>query len=63
MKELCFFNVFLLKKSKKNCLIHNYKYKKNEVLSVQLGKTLSFVKIVVKWGGVEEGLKFWSVVH
>ena len=31
---------------------------KTKVLSVQLGKTLSFVKFVVEWGGVEgEGVK------
>ena len=38
---------------------------KTKVLSVQLGKTLSFVKFVVEWGGVEEGgaVKLWIVVH
>ena len=34
---------------------------KTKVLSVQLGKTLSFVKIVVEWGG--GGVKLWIVVH
>ena len=39
---------------------------KTKVLSVQLGKTLSFVKFVVEWGGVEggnRGVKLWIVVH
>ena len=29
---------------------------KTKVLSVELGKTLSFVNFVVEWGGVEEGV-------
>ena len=33
---------------------------KTKVLSVQLGKTFSFVKFVVEWGG---GVKLWIVVH
>ena len=37
---------------------------KTKVLSVQLGKTLSFVKFVVEWGGVEGVVvKLWIVVH
>ena len=34
---------------------------KTKVKSVQLGKTLPFVKFVVEWGWLEGGL--WIVVH
>ena len=45
------------------------KKNKTKVLSVQLGKTLSFVKFVVEWGGVrwggvgERGVKLWIIVY
>ena len=36
-----------------NVYVYMYnKTNKTKVLSVQLGKTLSFVKFVVEWGGV-----------
>ena len=36
----------------------NLTINKTKVLSVQLGKTLSFVKFVVEWGGM--GLRGWG---
>ena len=37
---------------------------KTKVLSVQLGKTLSFVNFVVEWGGLGwRGVKLWIVVN
>ena len=44
---------------------NNSNNNKTKVKSVQLGKTLSFVKFAVEWDrGVEGGgLKLWIVVH
>ena len=41
------------------------KTNKTKVLCVQLGKTLSFIKFMVKWGGVgwRGEVKIWIVIH
>ena len=53
-------DLFVVYRCSHENIMNNYKLYKTKVLSVQLGKTLSFVKCEVERGG---WVKLWIVVH